>query len=227
MRYPMRMGRPAVNASQSDATTRASLDGFTAGPPIMATAARRCRQGDRGGGEKRFRGDLFDPVPRPRTWKPMNTTAIVRRQAEAWVPSQNAEASPCGAIVKPPPSARQIEVYRTDPGRRLRPGGRPSRLLSIKAGPIAKPFPGYSGQPGSGSPRREEGARTIFLNTGRSRGQMVGRPRREGFNLVGRMRAFPGQSIQRLHQIPALGSPAARYAALQWIECAPGDDELV
>src|SRR5215813_4661738 len=131
----------AANAGQSDVTIAAHLrDGFNA-----ATNNGDHRNGDAvkaiEGAAKKVEAIYSTPFLAHATMEPMNCTAkISADRAEAWVPSQNSEASLAALSEASGLPLDKCEVYRSDPGGGFgRRGG--SQDYVHQAVAIAKNFP--------------------------------------------------------------------------------------
>jgi isoquinoline 1-oxidoreductase beta subunit len=210
----------AVNASQSDATIAEHLrDGFTAA----------ANNGDRRNGDavkaiaeaaKKVEAIYSTPFLAHATMEPMNTTAKVSAdRAEAWVPSQNAEASLAALSEASGLPLDKCEVYRTDPGGGFgRRGGQQDYVHQAVA--VAKQFPDT---PVKLIWSREEDMAHDFYRP-ISQAKMSAGLDEKG-NLVGLHARISGQSINAFsNQAAIAGGKDMRQ--LQGYSVTPGDDEL-
>jgi isoquinoline 1-oxidoreductase subunit beta len=210
----------AVNASHSDATIAEHLrDGFAA-----ATNNGDRRNGDAvkaiEGAAKKVEAIYSTPFLAHATMEPMNTTAKVSAdRAEAWVPSQNAEASLAALSEASGIALDKCEVYRTDPGGGFgRRGGTQDYVHQAVA--IAKQFPDtpikliWS--------REEDMAHDFYRPI--SQAKMSAGLDEKG-NLVGLRVRISGQSINAsLNPAAVVGGKDMRQ--LQGYNVAPGEDQL-
>src|SRR6185295_199210 len=83
---------------------------------LRGTQRRRCAQGDRGAA-RRVEAVYSTPFLAHATMEPMNCTSrVTADRAEAWVPTQNAEASLAALSEVAGIPIAQCEVYRPDLG---------------------------------------------------------------------------------------------------------------
>ncbi len=186
-----RVGREARTRPRRAPTIAAHLrDGFDA-----ATNNGNRENGDAvkaiEGAAKKVEAIYSTPFLAHATMEPMNCTAkISADKAEAWVPSQNAEASLAALSEASGLPLDKCEVYRLGPRRRLRPARRPAGLCP-SGGRHRQELPGYAGQADLVAARRTW--RTT--STGRSRSAKMSAGLDEQGNLVGLHVRISGQSI--------------------------------
>jgi isoquinoline 1-oxidoreductase subunit beta len=208
------------NAAQSDATIAAHLrEGFDA-----TTTNGDRRNGDAvkaiEGAAKKVEAIYSTPFLAHATMEPMNCTAKVSAgKAEAWVPSQNAEASLAALSEASGLPLEKCEVYRTDPGGGFgRRGGTQDYVHQAVA--IAKQFPDtpikliWS--------REEDMAHDFYRPI--SQAKMSAGLDEQG-NLVGLHVRISGQSINAFLN-PALVSGGKDMRQLQGYDVQPGEAQL-
>ena len=208
------------NALLSDEAIAAHLrDGFDAptnngsrqnGDAIKAIA----------GAAKKVEAIYSTPFLAHATMEPMNCTAkISADRAEAWVPSQNAEASLAALSEASGLPLDKCEVYRTDPGGGFgRRGGQQDYVHQAVA--IAKQFPDT---PVKLIWSREEDMAHDFYRP-ISQAKMSAGLDEQG-NLVGLHVRISGQSINAFSNQAAI-SGGKDMRQLQGYNEAPGDDQL-
>ena len=210
----------AANAGQSDATIAAHLrEGFDA----AANNGDR-RNGDAvkaiEGAAKKIEAIYSTPFLAHATMEPMNCIAkIAADRAEAWVPSQNSEASLAALSEASGLPLDKCEVYRSDPGGGFgRRGG--SQDYVHQAVAIAKNFPNT---PVKLIWSREEDMTHDFYRP-ISQAKMAAGLDEQG-NLVGLHVRISGQSINAFAN-PSLPVGGPKERQLQgWYE-EPGDAQL-
>jgi isoquinoline 1-oxidoreductase beta subunit len=210
----------AGNASQSDATIAAHLrEGFDA----------TTNNGDRRNGDavkaiesaaKKVEAIYSTPFLAHATMEPMNCIAkISADKAEAWVPSQNAEASLAALSEASGLPLDKCEVYRSDPGGGFgRRGGTQDYVHQAVA--IAKNFPNT---PVKLIWSREEDMAHDFYRP-ISQAKMAAGLDEQG-NLVGLHVRISGQSINAFLN-PALVSGGKDMRQLQGYDVQPGEAQL-
>jgi isoquinoline 1-oxidoreductase beta subunit len=153
--------------------------------------------------------------------EPMNCTAkISADRAEAWVPSQNAEASLAALSEASGIPLDKCEVYRTDPGGGFgRRGGQQDYVHQAVA--IAKQFPDT---PVKMIWSREEDMAHDFYRP-ISQAKMAAGLDEKG-NLIGLHVRFSGQSINAFTNPALVSSNGKDMRQLQGYNEMPGDDEL-
>jgi isoquinoline 1-oxidoreductase subunit beta len=208
------------NASQSDATIAAHLrDGFDA-----ATNNGSRQNGDAvqaiEGAAKKVEAIYVTPFLAHATMEPMNCTAkLSADRAEAWVPSQNSEASLAALSESSGLPLDKCEVYRSDPGGGFgRRGG--SQDYVHQAVSIAKNFPNT---PVKLIWSREEDMAHDFYRP-ISQAKMAAGLDEQG-NLVGLHVRISGQSINAFAN-PALVSGGKDMRQLQGYDVNPGEAQL-
>ncbi len=208
------------DAKVSDASIAAHLrDGFEA-----ATNNGDRRNGDAvkaiAGAAKKIEAVYATPFLAHATMEPMNTTAKVSAdKAEAWVPSQNAEASLAALSEASGLPLDKCEVYRTDPGGGFgRRGGTQDYVHQAVA--IAKQFPGT---PIKMIWSREEDMTHDFYRP-ISQAKMSAGLDDKG-NLVGLHMRISGQSINAFLN-PALVAGGRDMRQLQGYDVQPGEAQL-
>jgi isoquinoline 1-oxidoreductase subunit beta len=208
------------NASQSDATIAAHLrDGFDA-----ATNNGSRQNGDAvqaiEGAAKKVEAIYVTPFLAHATMEPMNCTAkLSADKAEAWVPSQNSEASLAALSESSGLPLDKCEVYRSDPGGGFgRRGG--SQDYVHQAVAIAKNFPNT---PVKLIWSREEDMAHDFYRP-ISQAKMAAGLDEQG-NLVGLHVRISGQSINAFAN-PALVSGGKDMRQLQGYDVNPGEAQL-
>ena len=209
-----------VNATQSSATIAAHLvDGFGA-----ATDNGRRSNGDAikaiAGAAKKVEAVYSTPFLAHATMEPMNCTAkISAGKAEAWVPSQNAEASLAALSEASGLPLDKCEVYRPDIGGGFgRRGGTQDYVHQAVA--IAKNFPDV---PVKMIWSREEDMTHDFYRP-ISQCQLSAGLDDNG-NLVGLHARISGQSINA-YLNPALVSGGKDMRQLQGYDVQPGEAQL-
>ena len=208
------------NAAQSDAAIAAHLrDGFEA-----ATNNGDRRNGDAvkaiEGAAKKVEAIYSTPFLAHATMEPMNCIAkLSADKAEAWVPSQNAEASLAALSEASGLPLDKCEVYRSDPGGGFgRRGGTQDYVHQAVA--IAKNFPNtpikliWS--------REEDMAHDFYRPI--SQAKMAAGLDEQG-NLVGLHVRISGQSINA-YLNPALVSGGKDMRQLQGYDVQPGEAQL-
>ena len=208
------------NASQSDAAIAAHLrEGFEA-----ATNNGDRRNGDAvqaiAGAAKKVEALYSTPFLAHATMEPMNCIAkLSGDKAEAWVPSQNAEASLAALSEASGLPLDKCEVYRSDPGGGFgRRGG--SQDYVHQAVAIAKNFPNI---PVKLIWSREEDMTHDFYRP-ISQAKMAAGLDVEG-NLIGLHVRISGQSINAFAN-PALVSGGKDMRQLQGYDVNPGEAQL-
>ena len=208
------------NASQSDAAIAAHLrEGFEA-----ATNNGDRRNGDAvqaiAGAAKKVEALYSTPFLAHATMEPMNCIAkLSGDKAEAWVPSQNAEASLAALSEASGLPLDKCEVYRSDPGGGFgRRGG--SQDYVHQAVAIAKNFPNI---PVKLIWSREEDMTHDFYRP-ISQAKMAAGLDEQG-NLVGLHVRISGQSINAFAN-PALVSGGKDMRQLQGYDVNPGEAQL-
>jgi isoquinoline 1-oxidoreductase subunit beta len=210
----------AGNGAVSDATIAAHLrDGFDA-----AVNNGDRRNGDAikaiAGAAKKIEAVYSTPFLAHATMEPMNTTArISADRAEAWVPSQNAEASLAALSEASGLPLDKCEVYRTDPGGGFgRRGGSQDYVHHAVA--IAKEFPGI---PVKLICSREEDMAHDFYRPISLAKMSAGFDANN--NLVGLHVRISGQSINAFVN-PALVAGGKDMRQLQGYDVQPGEAQL-
>jgi isoquinoline 1-oxidoreductase subunit beta len=210
----------AVNSAQSDATIAAHLrEGFDA-----ASNNGERRNGDAAkaieGAAKKVEAIYSTPFLAHATMEPMNCTAkISADRAEAWVPSQNSEASLAALSEASGLPLDKCEVYRSDPGGGFgRRGG--SQDYVHQAVAIAKNFPNT---PVKMIWSREEDMTHDFYRP-ISQAKMAAGLDEQG-NLVGLHVRISGQSINAFVN-PALVAGGKDMRQLQGYDVNPGEAQL-
>src|SRR5215467_5593533 len=211
----------AANATQSDATIAAHLrEGFEA-----TTNNGDRRNGDAvqaiAGAAKKVEAIYSTPFLAHATMEPMNCTAkISADRAEAWVPSQNSEASLAALSEASSLPLNKCEVYRSDPGGGFgRRGG--SQDYVHQAVAIAKNFPNT---PVKLIWSREEDMAHDFYRP-ISQAKMAAGLDEQG-NLVGLHVRISGQSINAFTNPALVSCNGKDMRQLQGYNETPGDDEL-
>jgi isoquinoline 1-oxidoreductase subunit beta len=209
-----------ANSDQSDATVAAHLrEGFDA-----ASNNGDRRNGDAvkaiEGAAKKVEAIYSTPFLAHATMEPMNCTArISADRAEAWVPSQNAEASLAALSEASGLPLDKCEVYRTDPGGGFgRRGG--SQDYVHQAVEIAKNFPNT---PVKMIWSREEDMTHDFYRPISQAKMAAGLD--EAGNLVGLHVRISGQSINAFVN-PALVAGGKDMRQLQGYDVNPGEAQL-
>jgi isoquinoline 1-oxidoreductase subunit beta len=209
-----------VNSGQSDATIAAHLrEGFDA-----ASNNGERRNGDAAkaieGAAKKVEAVYSTPFLAHATMEPMNCTAkISADRAEAWVPSQNSEASLAALSEASGLPLDKCEVYRSDPGGGFgRRGG--SQDYVHQAVAIAKNFPNT---PVKMIWSREEDMTHDFYRP-ISQAKMAAGLDEQG-NLVGLHVRISGQSINAFVN-PALVAGGKDMRQLQGYDVNPGEAQL-
>jgi isoquinoline 1-oxidoreductase subunit beta len=209
-----------VNATQSSATIAAHLvDGFAA-----ATDNGRRSNGDAikaiAGAAKKVEAVYSTPFLAHATMEPMNCTAkISAGKAEAWVPSQNAEASLAALSEASGLPLDKCEVYRPDIGGGFgRRGGTQDYVHQAVA--IAKNFPDV---PVKMIWTREEDMTHDFYRPVSQCKLSAGLD--ENGNLVGLHARISGQSINAF-LAPATISGGTDMRQLQGYDVKPGEAQL-
>jgi isoquinoline 1-oxidoreductase subunit beta len=209
-----------VNATQSSATIAAHLvDGFGA-----ATDNGRRSNGDAikaiAGAAKKVEAVYSTPFLAHATMEPMNCTAkISAGKAEAWVPSQNAEASLAALSEASGLPLDKCEVYRPDIGGGFgRRGGTQDYVHQAVA--IAKNFPDV---PVKMIWTREEDMTHDFYRPVSQCKLSAGLD--ENGNLVGLHARISGQSINAF-LAPATISGGTDMRQLQGYDVKPGEAQL-
>jgi isoquinoline 1-oxidoreductase beta subunit len=209
-----------ANSGQSDATIAAHLrEGFDA-----AGNNGERRNGDAvkaiEGAAKKVEAIYSTPFLAHATMEPMNCTAkISADRAEAWVPSQNSEASLAALSEASGLPLDKCEVYRTDPGGGFgRRGG--SQDYVHQAVEIAKNFPNT---PVKMIWSREEDMTHDFYRP-ISQAKMAAGLDEQG-NLVGLQVRISGQSINAFVN-PALVAGGKDIRQLQGFDVNPGEAQL-
>ena len=209
-----------ANADQSDATIAAHLrEGFEA-----TTNNGDRRNGDAvqaiAGAAKKVEAIYSTPFLAHATMEPMNCIAkLSGDKAEAWVPSQNAEASLAALSEASGLPLDKCEVYRSDPGGGFgRRGG--SQDYVHQAVAIAKNFPNT---PVKLIWSREEDMAHDFYRPISQAKMMAGLD--EAGNLVGLHVRISGQSINAFSN-PALVSGGKDMRQLQGYAVEPGEAQL-
>ncbi len=131
------------NATASSATIAALLkDGLEATGPDNGGRDEGDAAAAIAGAAKKLEAVYFTPFLAHATMEPMNCTArVTADKAEAWVPTQNAEASLASLSTASGVPLAQCEVYRSDPGGGFgRRGG--GQDYVAQAAEIARQFPG-------------------------------------------------------------------------------------
>jgi isoquinoline 1-oxidoreductase subunit beta len=209
-----------ANSGQSDATVAAHLrEGFAA-----ANNNGDRRNGDAvkaiEGATKKVEAIYSTPFLAHATMEPMNCTArISADRAEAWVPSQNSEASLAALSEASGLPLDKCEVYRTDPGGGFgRRGG--SQDYVHQAVEIAKNFPNT---PVKMIWSREEDMTHDFYRP-ISQAKMAAGLDEEG-KLIGLHVRISGQSINAFVN-PALVAGGKDMRQLQGYDVNPGEAQL-
>jgi isoquinoline 1-oxidoreductase beta subunit len=209
-----------ANSGQSDATIAAHLrEGFDA-----ASNNGERRNGDVvkaiEGAAKKVEAIYSTPFLAHATMEPMNCTAkISADRAEAWVPSQNSEASLAALSEASGLPLDKCEVYRSDPGGGFgRRGG--SQDYVHQAVEIAKNFPNT---PVKMIWSREEDMTHDFYRP-ISQAKMAAGLDEQG-NLVGLQVRISGQSINAFVN-PALVAGGKDMRQLQGFDVNPGEAQL-
>jgi isoquinoline 1-oxidoreductase subunit beta len=209
-----------ANSGQSDATVAAHLrEGFDA-----ASNNGDRRNGDAvkaiAGAAKKVEAIYSTPFLAHATMEPMNCTArISADRAEAWVPSQNAEASLAALSEASGLPLDKCEVYRTDPGGGFgRRGG--SQDYVHQAVEIAKNFPNT---PVKMIWSREEDMTHDFYRPISQAKMAAGLD--EAGNLIGLHVRISGQSINAFVN-PALVAGGKDMRQLQGYDVNPGEAQL-
>jgi len=210
----------AANSGQSDATIAAHLrEGFDA-----ASNNGERRNGDAvkaiEGAARKVEAIYSTPFLAHATMEPMNCTAkISADRAEAWVPSQNAEASLAALSEASGLPLDKCEVYRSDPGGGFgRRGG--SQDYVHQAVAIAKNFPNTAVKM---IWSREEDMTHDFYRP-ISQAKMAAGLDEQG-NLVGLHVRISGQSINAFVN-PALVAGGKDMRQLQGYDVMPGEGQL-
>ncbi len=209
-----------ANSGQSDATIAAHLhEGFDA-----ASNNGERRNGDAvkaiEGAAKKVEAIYSTPFLAHATMEPMNCTArISADRAQAWVPSQNSEASLAALSEASGLPLDKCEVYRSDPGGGFgRRGG--SQDYVHQAVAIAKNFPNT---PVKMIWSREEDMTHDFYRP-ISQAKMAAGLDEQG-NLVGLHVRISGQSINAFVN-PALVAGGKDMRQLQGYDVNPGEAQL-
>jgi isoquinoline 1-oxidoreductase subunit beta len=209
-----------ANSGQSDATIAAHLhEGFDA-----ASNNGERRNGDAvkaiEGAVKKIEAIYSTPFLAHATMEPMNCTArIAADRAEAWVPSQNSEASLAALSEASGLPLDKCEVYRSDPGGGFgRRGGAQDYVHQAVA--IAKNFPNT---PVKMIWSREEDMTHDFYRPISQAKMAAGLD--EGGNLVGLHVRISGQSINAFVN-PALVAGGKDMRQLQGYDVNPGEAQL-
>jgi isoquinoline 1-oxidoreductase beta subunit len=208
------------NALADDAAIAAHLrDGFDA-PTDNGSRSNGDAVKAIAGATKKVEAVYSTPFLAHATMEPMNTTArISADRAEAWVPSQNAEASLAALSEASGIPLDKCEVYRTDPGGGFgRRGG--TQDFVHKAAVIAKQFPDT---PVKLIWSREEDMAHDFYRP-ISQAKMSAGLDEQG-NLVGLHVRISGQSINAFAN-PAAVTGGKDMRQLQGYNTAPGEDQL-
>jgi isoquinoline 1-oxidoreductase beta subunit len=173
------------------------------------------------GAAKKVEAIYATPFLAHATMEPMNCTAkISADRAEAWVPSQNAEASLAALSEASGIPLDKCEVYRTDPGGGFgRRGGQQDYVHQAVA--IAKQFPDT---PVKMIWSREEDMAHDFYRP-ISQAKMAAGLDEQG-NLVGLHVRLSGQSINAFTNPALVSSNGKDMRQLQGYNETPGDDEL-
>ena len=210
----------AANSGQSDATIAAHLrEGFDA-----ASNNGERRNGDAvkaiEGAARKVEAIYSTPFLAHAAMEPMNCTAkISADRAEAWVPSQNAEASLAALSEASGLPLDKCEVYRSDPGGGFgRRGG--SQDYVHQAVAIAKNFPNTAVKM---IWSREEDMTHDFYRP-ISQAKMAAGLDEQG-NLVGLHVRISGQSINAFVN-PALVAGGKDMRQLQGYDVMPGEGQL-
>jgi isoquinoline 1-oxidoreductase subunit beta len=210
----------AANSGQSDATIAAHLhEGFDA-----ASNNGERRNGDAvkaiEGAAKKVEAIYSTPFLAHATMEPMNCTARISADgAQAWVPSQNSEASLAALSEASGLPLDKCEVYRSDPGGGFgRRGG--SQDYVHQAVAIAKNFPNT---PVKMIWSREEDMTHDFYRP-ISQAKMAAGLDEQG-NLVGLHVRISGQSINAFVN-PALVAGGKDMRQLQGYDVNPGEAQL-
>jgi isoquinoline 1-oxidoreductase subunit beta len=209
-----------ANSGQSDATIAAHLrDGFDA---VSNNGERRNGDAVKAieGAAKKVEAIYSTPFLAHATMEPMNCTArIAADRAEAWVPSQNSEASLAALSEASGLPLDKCEVYRSDPGGGFgRRGG--SQDYVHQAVAIAKNFPNT---PVKMIWSREEDMTHDFYRP-ISQAKMAAGLDEQG-NLVGLHVRISGQSINAFVN-PALVAGGKDMRQLQGYDVNPGEAQL-
>jgi isoquinoline 1-oxidoreductase beta subunit len=172
------------------------------------------------GAAKKVEAIYSTPFLAHATMEPMNCTAkISADRAEAWVPSQNAEASLAALSEASGLPLDKCEVYRTDPGGGFgRRGGQQDYVHQAVA--IAKQFPDT---PVKLIWSREEDMAHDFYRPISQAKMSAGLDEQD--NLVGLHVRISGQSINAFSNQAAI-SGGKDMRQLQGYNEAPGDDQL-
>ena len=173
------------------------------------------------GAAKKVEAIYSTPFLAHATMEPMNCTAkISADRAEAWVPSQNAEASLAALSEASGIPLDKCEVYRSDPGGGFgRRGGQQDYVRHAVA--IAKQFPDT---PVKMIWSREEDMTHDFYRP-ISQAKMAAGLDDKG-NLVGLHVRISGQSINAFTNPALVSSNGKDMRQLQGYSETPGDDEL-
>jgi len=173
------------------------------------------------GAAKKVEAIYSTPFLAHATMEPMNCTAkISADRAEAWVPSQNAEASLAALSEASGIPLDKCEVYRSDPGGGFgRRGGQQDYVRHAVA--IAKQFPDT---PVKMIWSREEDMTHDFYRP-ISQAKMAAGLDDKG-NLVGLHVRISGQSINAFTNPALVSSNGKDMRQLQGYNETPGDDEL-
>jgi len=211
----------AGDGAVSDATIAAHLrDGFDA-----AVNNGDRRNGDAvkaiAGAAKKIEAVYSTPFLAHATMEPMNTTARGSAdRAEAWVPSQNAEASLAALSEASGIPLDKCEVYRTDPGGGFgRRGGSQDYVHHAVA--IAKEFPGI---PVKLICSREEDMAHDFYRPISQAKMSAGFDANN--NLVGPHVRISGQSINAFVNPALLAAGGKDMRQLQGYDVQPGEAQL-
>jgi isoquinoline 1-oxidoreductase beta subunit len=173
------------------------------------------------GAAKKVEAIYSTPFLAHATMEPMNCTAkISADRAEAWVPSQNAEASLAALSEASGIPLDKCEVYRRDPGGGFgRRGGQQDYVRQAVA--IAKQFPDT---PVKMIWSREEDMTHDFYRP-ISQAKMAAGLDEQG-NLIGLHVRISGQSINAFTNPALVSSNGKDMRQLQGYNETPGDDEL-
>jgi isoquinoline 1-oxidoreductase beta subunit len=173
------------------------------------------------GAAKKVEAIYSTPFLAHATMEPMNCTAkISADRAEAWVPSQNAEASLAALSEASGIPLDKCEVYRTDPGGGFgRRGGQQDYVRHAVA--VARQFPDT---PVKMIWSREEDMAHDFYRP-ISQAKMAAGLDEQG-NLVGLHVRISGQSINAFTNPALVSSNGKDMRQLQGYNETPGDDEL-
>jgi isoquinoline 1-oxidoreductase beta subunit len=173
------------------------------------------------GAAKKVEAIYSTPFLAHATMEPMNCTAkISADRAEAWVPSQNAEASLAALSEASGLLLDKCEVYRSDPGGGFgRRGGQQDYVRQAVA--IAKQFPDT---PVKMIWSREEDMTHDFYRP-ISQAKMAAGLDEKG-NLIGLHVRISGQSINAFTNPALVSSNGKDMRQLQGYNEQPGDDEL-